>query len=79
MLVEISNNVDKILNHQRFFSDKHVGMHLVIGLNESGNKFIHLLIEDIITFCTVGEMNRVIEAIAELKDFALSHQHFENQ
>lgn len=79
MLVDISNTLDKILNHQRFLSDKHAGMQLVVGVDESGNRFVHLLNENIINFHTVEEIDKVVEAIAELKDFALSHQHFENQ
>lgn len=76
MLVDVSNNVDKILNHQRFISDKYAGMQLVIGIDELGNKFIHLLNEDIISFCTVEEIDKVLEALVELKDFALSNQLF---
>lgn len=79
MLVDISNTVDKIFNHQRFLSNKHAGMQLVVGLDELGNKFIHLLNEDIINFGTVKEIDKVLEAIAELKDFALSYQHLESQ
>lgn len=53
MIVDISNKLDKIVGNRRFVSDKCREIELVIGFDEVGNRFTHLLSEASIDFKTV--------------------------
>lgn len=74
MIIDISNSLDKIVGNHRFVSDEHKGIELVVGFNEAGDEFNHLLSESIVDFSTVEEIDKVLAAISELKEFALPNR-----